>query len=65
MAFRDRIYLEDGSEVGEAVCASVVNPGEVILTGPGRRWLVLELVSTDEESDEYAGLLRVAAAAPA
>jgi len=43
MAFRYKLHDEDGSDIGEAVYAAVINPGEIILTGPGRRWRVLEL----------------------
>jgi hypothetical protein len=60
--FRYKLYLEDGSDAGEAAYADNVNPGEVVLIGASERLRVLELVPIDAESSPYTALLKVEAA---
>jgi hypothetical protein len=62
MLYRYRLFLEDGSEVGEAHYAVMIQPGETIYTGDGRKLRVLDLVPTEENPSEYVGLLKVEAA---
>ncbi len=58
MLYRYRLYLEDGSEAGEAHYAVMIQPGEEIWTGDGRKLQVLDVVPVEEDSP-YAGLLKV------
>jgi hypothetical protein len=51
----------DGSNAGEAHYAVLIQPGETIHAGDGRRLRVLEVVPTEENPSEYVGLLRVEA----
>jgi hypothetical protein len=62
MIYRYRLYLEDGSEAGEAHYAVTIEAGEIIWTGDGRKLRVIAVVPTDEDSAEYTGLLSVEAA---
>ncbi len=48
--FRYRLYLEDGSEVGEAAYADNVNHGDELMLGPGKFVKVLDVVPVDEIS---------------
>ena len=59
MLYRYRLFLEDGSEAGEAHYAVMIQPGETIHTGDGRKLRVLDLVPTEENPSDYVGLLRV------
>jgi hypothetical protein len=61
--FRYRLHSPDGDDLGEATYAMLINPGEEILLGAGRRFRVLDVVSFDEEDESpFVGLLRVEAA---
>ena len=60
--FRYRLYLEDGSDAGEAHYAVMIQPGETIRTGDGRKLRVLDLVPPEENPSECVGLLKVEAA---
>lgn len=62
MLYRYRLYLEDGSEAGEAHYAVMILPDETIWTGDGRKLRVLDVVPVDEKDSPYVGLLRVEAA---
>ena len=58
--FTYRLHFEDGSDAGEATYAVMVKPGEEILVGNGRRFLVLDVVPFEEEDESpFLGLLRV------
>jgi hypothetical protein len=59
MLFRYRLYLEDGSEAGEAHYAAMIQPGETIWLNSGRKACVLDAVPVEEEDSPYAGLLMV------
>jgi hypothetical protein len=60
MVFRYRLHLEDGSDAGEATDAVMIQPGEEILVGNGRRLRVLDLVPFEEEDESpFVGLLKV------
>jgi hypothetical protein len=59
---RYKLYLEDGSEAGEAHHAVLIQPGETIWTGAGRKLRVLDVVSVEEEDSPFVGLLQVEAA---
>ena len=61
MLYRYRLYLQDGSEAGEAHYAVLIQPGETIWTGDGRKLRVVDVAPVEEGLGEYAGLLRVVA----
>ena len=50
--FTYRLHLEDGSDVGEAVYAMMIKPGEGIHLDAGRRFRVVEF---DEEDESPVG----------
>jgi hypothetical protein len=54
-----RLHLEDGSETGQAEYAVMIQPGETIWTGDGRKLRVLDLVPVEESDSPYVGLLKV------
>jgi hypothetical protein len=61
--FRYRLHLEDGTDVGEATYPSMVNVGEELFFGGGRRFRVLDVVPFEEEDESpFVGLLQVEAA---
>jgi len=60
--FRYRVTLTDGSDLGEAVYATTINPDEVIHFGRGDRYEVVDVVSPEEDESKYATLLMVEAA---
>jgi hypothetical protein len=62
MLYRYLLYLEDGREAGEAHYAVHIEPGETVYNGDGRKLRVLDVIATEDESDEYVGMLRVEAA---
>jgi hypothetical protein len=58
--YRYRLLDADGADKGEAYYALLVEPGETILTGDGRKLRVLDVVPIDEEEGSpYVGLLKV------
>jgi hypothetical protein len=59
--YRYRLFAADGGEAGEAMYAVMIQPGEEILTGDGRRLRVLDLVPVDEEGSPFVGFLKVEA----
>jgi hypothetical protein len=61
MIYRYRLYKPDGSEAGEAHYAVLIQPGETIRTGDGRRLRVVDVVPVGEDSIESAGFLTVEA----
>ena len=58
MFYRYKLYEADGSDAGEAHCAFLVEPGETIITGAGRKVRVLAVVPVEVEGSPYAGLLQ-------
>jgi hypothetical protein len=61
--FRYRLHSPDGDDLGEATYAVMIQPGEEILYGNGRRFRVLDVVIFDEEDESpFVGLLQVEAA---
>jgi hypothetical protein len=60
--FRYRLYLDDGTEAGEAHYAVMIQPGETIWANDGRKLRVVDVVPVEEEDSPYVGLLKVAAA---
>lgn len=59
MLYRYRLYLEDGTEAGEAHYAVMIRPGERIHTGDGRNLRVFDVVPVGEEDSPHVGLLTV------
>jgi hypothetical protein len=57
--FRYRLYLEDGSEVGEATYTQHINAGELIWAAGTRQFRVVDVVPVDEDDSPYVGLLKV------
>lgn len=61
--FTYRLHPEDGSDAGLASYAVMIQPGEEILVGNGRRFRVLDVVPFEEEDDSpFVELLQVEAA---
>ena len=61
--FTYRLFLADGSNVGEATYPDRVKVGEELFFGGGRRFRVLDVVIYDEEGESpFVGLLQVEAA---
>jgi hypothetical protein len=58
-----RLHLEDGSDVGEAVYAQMIQPGDEVHVGAGQRFRVIDVVPFAEEDESpFVGLLQVEAA---
>ena len=62
MLYRYRLYLEDGSDAGEAHYAVLIQPGETIRASDGRKLRVLDVVPAEENPSEFVGMLTVEAA---
>jgi hypothetical protein len=60
--FRYRLYLEDGSEVGEATYTQHINAGELIWAAGTRQFRVVDVVPVEEEDSPFVGFLKVEAA---
>jgi hypothetical protein len=60
--FKYRLYLEDGTEVGEAEYAVTIKAGEIVWALGNRKLRVLDLVPVEDEDSLYVGLLKVEAA---
>jgi hypothetical protein len=60
--FKYRLYLEDGTEAGEAKYAVTLKPGEIVWALGNRKLRVLDLASVEDEDSPYVGLLKVEAA---
>ena len=59
MLYRYRLFEVDGSEAGEAHYAVLIDAGETIWTGDGRKLRVVDVVPVEEEGSPFVGLLRV------
>ena len=59
MFYRYRLFEVDGTEAGEAHYAVLIEAGEVIFTGDGRKLRVVDVVPVEEEGSPFVGLLRV------
>jgi hypothetical protein len=53
--YRYRLYLEDGSEVGEATYTQHINAGELIWAAGTRQFRVVDVVPVDEEGSPFGG----------
>jgi len=60
--FRYRLHSPDGDDLGEATYAQMINPGDEIHLGAGRRFRVLDVVPFEDEHSPVVGLLQVEAA---
>jgi hypothetical protein len=60
--FRYRLHSSDGDDLGEATYAMQIGPGEEILVGNGRRFVVIDVVPFVHETDAFVGMLKVEAA---
>jgi hypothetical protein len=54
-----RLFEVDGTGAGEAHYAVLIEPGETIWTGDGRKLRVVSVVPVEEEGSPFVGLLRV------
>ena len=54
-----RVTTPTASDAGEAHYVVLIQPGETIHAGDGRKLLVLEVTPTEDEASEYVGMLRV------
>ncbi len=59
MLFRYRMYLDDGTELGEGHYAVPIKSGETIWLNGGEQARVLALVPVEDPDSPYDGLLRV------
>ena len=59
MFYRYRLFEVDRSEASEAHYAVLIEAGEVIFTGDGRKLRVVDVVPVEEEGSPFVGLLRV------
>jgi hypothetical protein len=57
--YRYRLFEVDGCEAGEAHYAVLIESGETIWTGDGRKLCVVDVVPVEEEDSPFVGLLRV------
>lgn len=57
MIYRYRLYNIDGTEAGEAHDAVRIEAGEIVWTGDGRKYRVIDVTATADASD-YVGMLR-------
>jgi hypothetical protein len=57
--FAYRLFLADGTDVGEASYAVVIRPDDVIHVERGGRMRVLAVVPVPEEESRYSGFLKV------
>jgi hypothetical protein len=48
-----------GADAGEAHYAVLIEPGETIWTGDGRKLRVVDLVPVEEEGSPFVGFLKV------
>lgn len=61
--FKYRLFLEDGSEVGEAAYGQLINAGETIWAAGTKQFQVLDVVPFEEEDESpFVAMLRVEAA---
>jgi hypothetical protein len=56
---RYRLFELDGAECGEAHYAVLIEPGEIIWTGDGRKLRVVDVVPVEEDDSPFVGFLRV------
>jgi hypothetical protein len=57
--YRYRLFELDGAECGEAHYAVLIEPGEIIWTGDGRKLRVVDVVPVEEDDSPFVGFLRV------
>ena len=57
--YRYRLFEVDGAKAGEAHYAVLIEAGELIHTGDGRKLRVVDIVGLEEEDSPYVGLLHV------
>jgi hypothetical protein len=61
--FKYKLHSPDGDDLGEAVYAQMIKPGEEIIAGRNEHFRVVAVVPFDEEDESlFVGLLRVEAA---
>ena len=53
------LYELDGADIGEATYAVLIQPGEEIVTGDGRKLRVIDLLPFEEDDSPFVGALRV------
>jgi hypothetical protein len=58
MLYRYRLFDADGTEQGDAHYAVLIEPGETIWAGDGRKLHVLDVVPVEEEDSPFVGLLK-------
>ena len=61
--FKYRLHSVDGDDIGEATYPQMIEPGDDLYFGGGRKFRVLAVVPFDEEDESsFVGLLQVEAA---
>jgi hypothetical protein len=58
-----QVVRVDGSEAGEAHYAVLIEAGETIWMGDGRKLRVVDVLPVEEDASPFVGLLRVELAA--
>jgi hypothetical protein len=59
MHYRYRMHYMDGSDAGTVHYAVMIQPGEIIFAGDGRKFRVVDLVSVDDPDAAFVAFLRV------
>jgi hypothetical protein len=59
MLYRYRLHYTDGSDAGTVHYAAMIQPGEIIFTGDGRKPRVVDLVPVDDPDAAFVAFLKV------
>jgi hypothetical protein len=59
MFYRYRVHELDGSDAGEAHYAVLLEPGETVVLGAGRKVRIVDLIPVEEADSPFVGLLRI------
>jgi hypothetical protein len=62
MLYRYRLHYTDGSDAGTVHYAVMIQPGEIIFAGDGRKLRVVDLVPVEDPDAAFVAFLRVAPA---
>jgi hypothetical protein len=59
VVYRYRLFELDGAECGEAHCAVLIQPGETIVIGAGRKVRIIDVAPVEKEDSRFVGVLMV------
>lgn len=57
--YRYRVHDVDGTDRGESSFAVLLQPGEMVPLGGGRRMRIVAVIPVEEDDSPYVGLLQV------